>query len=144
VTTPRAARFVPSVARAIAAEIAFPNPHTGGSSYRTKRPVMVPRRTVVIRPALFTIDEARIIVGQTTSVRGAWRLSALCRDVDPTLFFPPPGESQKQVKAICAQCPVQAECLLHALNNREYWGVWGGLSERERRTLRRRRGKARR
>ncbi len=57
--------------------------------------------------------------------------------VDPDLFFPAQGESLAQAKAICAGCPVRQPCLEFALEQREVFGVWGGLSERERRTLRR-------
>jgi WhiB family transcriptional regulator, redox-sensing transcriptional regulator len=72
-----------------------------------------------------------------------WRHRARCRDVDPELFFPVgttgPAEAQVQsAKAICALCPVREECLQWALDTAQDAGVWGGLSEEERRALRRR------
>ena len=71
-----------------------------------------------------------------------WRHRARCRDVDPELFFPVgttgPAEAQVQsAKAICALCPVRDECLQWALDTAQDAGVWGGLSEEERRALRR-------
>jgi WhiB family redox-sensing transcriptional regulator len=64
-----------------------------------------------------------------------WRLSAACRGLDTNLFFPERGETQFEAKTVCAHCPVRAECLADGIN--EKTGVWGGTSERERRTLRR-------
>jgi WhiB family redox-sensing transcriptional regulator len=71
-----------------------------------------------------------------------WRHRARCRDADPELFFPVgttgPAEAQVQAaKAICALCPVRDECLQWALDTAQDAGVWGGLSEEERRALRR-------
>jgi WhiB family redox-sensing transcriptional regulator len=71
-----------------------------------------------------------------------WRHRARCRDVDPELFFPVgttgPAEAQVQAaKAICALCPVREDCLQWALDTAQDAGVWGGLSEEERRALRR-------
>jgi WhiB family redox-sensing transcriptional regulator len=65
-----------------------------------------------------------------------WEL-ALCRQVDPELFFPEKGGSTRDAKATCRGCPIRAECLEYALDNDERFGVWGGLSERERRRLKR-------
>ena len=71
-----------------------------------------------------------------------WRHRARCRDVDPELFFPVgttgPAEAQVQAaKAICANCPVKAECLAWALRVGEPDGIWGGTTPEERRYLRR-------
>jgi WhiB family redox-sensing transcriptional regulator len=66
-----------------------------------------------------------------------WADHAACRGVDPDLFFPGQGEDTRRAKAICARCPVQTFCLNEALANREKFGIWGGLSERERRRIRR-------
>jgi WhiB family redox-sensing transcriptional regulator len=73
---------------------------------------------------------------------GEWLARAACRGMDPELFFPDRGESTEQAKAVCAACPVRAECLDHALTNVERFGIWGGLSERERRAIRRARTRA--
>ncbi len=66
-----------------------------------------------------------------------WTLQAKCLGMGDTFFTD--ATTQKQVKAICADCPVRAECLAEALDERIEWGVWGGLTERERRKLLRRR-----
>ena len=65
-----------------------------------------------------------------------WVLSAACADVDdPEVFFPGRGVSTMAAKQVCVSCPVRAECLEDALERREYRGVRGGLSARERQTL---------
>jgi hypothetical protein len=68
---------------------------------------------------------------------GDWRQHAACRDLDTAIFYPGRGEDTTAAKAICAGCPARAECLDYALANREVDGIWGGLSGRERRGLRR-------
>lgn len=65
-----------------------------------------------------------------------WWPLANCRGIDPELFHPARGESCEAARAVCAGCVVREECLQHALDNGERLGVWGGLSERERRKLR--------
>ena len=64
-----------------------------------------------------------------------WMDQALCREVDPDLWFPDKGANAKPAVAICQLCPVAAECLDYALTNRERFGVWGGVTERPRRKL---------
>lgn len=64
-----------------------------------------------------------------------WRDDAVCTQVDPTLFFVKPGGSTRAAKSVCVVCPVREECLEWALESREPFGVWGGLSERERNRL---------
>jgi WhiB family redox-sensing transcriptional regulator len=66
----------------------------------------------------------------------SWKLRGTCKTVDPELFFPEKGGSVTEAKRICTGCPVRAECLDFALRNNERFGVWGGLSERERLRLR--------
>ena len=68
-----------------------------------------------------------------------WQERARCREHDPEVFFPEKGGSSREAKRICADCPVRIECLAEALDNRIEWGVWGGLTERERRALLRKR-----
>lgn len=70
-----------------------------------------------------------------------WTERASCHGMDPDLFFPGSGELAPEAKAACAQCEVRRECLEWALTHRER-GIWGGLNERERRTIRRRRAAA--
>jgi WhiB family redox-sensing transcriptional regulator len=76
-------------------------------------------------------------------LRTDWREEAECvhhaAEVD---FFPERGASVREAKAVCAGCPVRAECLEYAMQFNHLSGVWGGLSERERRQLRRRRRRA--
>lgn len=65
-----------------------------------------------------------------------WRQFALCAQVDiGEMWFPEKGGSTRDAKKVCAACPVRAECLDYALKNGERYGIWGGLSERERRRL---------
>jgi WhiB family redox-sensing transcriptional regulator len=73
-----------------------------------------------------------------------WQERANCLGVDPDLFFPERGASTREAKAVCGSCEVRAECLEYALDHAEKFGIWGGLSERERRRLRRQRALARR
>lgn len=73
-----------------------------------------------------------------------WRRDAACREVDTSVFFPDTEEeaATATAKAICAACPVREPCLSFALANRQEQGVWGGLTETERRRMRRRRAEA--
>ena len=66
-----------------------------------------------------------------------WQEQALCAQTDPEAFFPEKGGSTREAKRICSGCDVRAECLEYALAHDERFGIWGGLSERERRRLRR-------
>ncbi|MBF6138237.1 WhiB family transcriptional regulator [Nocardia otitidiscaviarum] len=63
----------------------------------------------------------------------AWRELALCSQTDPDVFFPEKGGSTREAKLVCGRCEVQGECLEYALAHDERFGIWGGLSERERR-----------
>ncbi|MFT4221263.1 MAG: WhiB family transcriptional regulator [Microbacterium sp.] len=67
-----------------------------------------------------------------------WQTDALCAQTDPEAFFPEKGGSTRDAKRICTSCEVRAQCLEYALQNDERFGIWGGLSERERRRLKRR------
>ncbi|HBX78026.1 MAG TPA: WhiB family transcriptional regulator [Acidimicrobiaceae bacterium] len=73
----------------------------------------------------------------------SWQNLANCLGVDPDLFFPERGASTKEAKAVCQGCTVREDCLEYALANGEKFGIWGGLSERERRRIRRQRALAR-
>jgi WhiB family transcriptional regulator, redox-sensing transcriptional regulator len=64
-----------------------------------------------------------------------WRELAVCRGTDLNLFFPGRGESAGAARQVCAACPVRQPCLDYAITNRIAYGVWGGLTERERRAL---------
>jgi WhiB family redox-sensing transcriptional regulator len=72
-----------------------------------------------------------------------WQDYANCLGVDPDLFFPERGASTREAKEVCRGCVVREDCLEFALANGEKFGIWGGLSERERRRIRRQRALAR-
>jgi WhiB family redox-sensing transcriptional regulator len=69
----------------------------------------------------------------------SWQDFANCKGADQDLFFPERGASTRKAKAICGACSVKEECLEYAITNGERFGIWGGLSERERRKIRRQR-----
>lgn len=73
-----------------------------------------------------------------TAVELEWQERALCAQTDPEAFFPEKGGSTREAKRICQSCEVRDECLEYALEHDERFGIWGGLSERERRRLKRR------
>jgi WhiB family redox-sensing transcriptional regulator len=83
-----------------------------------------------------------LLLGQAGEM--AWQRQANCMGVDPDLFFPERGASTREAKEVCRGCVVREDCLEFALNNSEKFGIWGGLSERERRRIRRRRAVERR
>lgn len=70
----------------------------------------------------------------------SWQRMANCLGLDPDVFFPERGASTREAKEVCRGCVVRSECLEFAVNNGERFGIWGGLSERERRKVRRSRG----
>jgi WhiB family redox-sensing transcriptional regulator len=65
-----------------------------------------------------------------------WRYQAACRGADLSVFFPGRGESAEPARQICAGCPVRQSCLDYALSHGITHGIWGGLTERDRRPLR--------
>jgi len=67
----------------------------------------------------------------------SWQDRALCAQTDPEAFFPEKGGSTREAKKVCQSCEVRAQCLEYALTHDERFDIWGGLSERERRRLRR-------
>ena len=73
----------------------------------------------------------------------SWQDMANCLGVDPDLFFPERGASTREAKEVCRGCVVRDDCLEYALANGEKFGIWGGMSERERRRIRRQRALAR-
>jgi len=76
-------------------------------------------------------------------VESSWQDYANCLGVDPDLFFPERGASTREAKEVCRGCVVREDCLEYALANGEKFGIWGGMSERERRRIRRQRALAR-
>ena len=65
----------------------------------------------------------------------SWQERSLCAQTDPEAFFPEKGGSTREAKKVCVSCEVRSECLEYALAHDERFGIWGGLSERERRRL---------
>ena len=80
----------------------------------------LPRRRTLPAPARFA---------------ARWRELAACRGADLEVFFPGRGESAGPARQVCAACPVRQPCLDYAITNRITHGIWGGLTERERRAL---------
>jgi len=66
----------------------------------------------------------------------AWMDDAICQQTDPEAFFPEKGGSTGDARRICRGCDVREECLEYALENDERFGIWGGMSERQRRPMR--------
>ena len=78
-----------------------------------------------------------VALGDDDAVLLSWQEQALCAQTDPEAFFPEKGGSTREAKRICVGCEVKGECLEYALGQDERFGIWGGLSERERRRLKR-------
>lgn len=70
-----------------------------------------------------------------TATGYTWQESASCRGVDAEMFFPGTEDEALPAKTICSTCPVRVACLAFALERKERFGVWGGLTERERNRL---------
>jgi len=80
------------------------------------------------------LDSVAFLAVPVTEER-PWMVFSSCRDADPDLFFPAtPGESDHAL-ALCAICPVRSDCLEYALEARERFGIWGGLTEKQRLAL---------
>ena len=79
-------------------------------------------------------------IGEDEAGGLSWQDEALCAQTDPEAFFPEKGGSTREAKKVCRGCEVRAECLEYALEHDERFGIWGGLSERERRRLKREAG----
>ncbi len=67
-----------------------------------------------------------------------WMVFSVCRDADPDLFFPATADDGDHALALCAICPVRVDCLEYALDARERFGIWGGLTEKQRLAVQRR------
>ena len=80
----------------------------------------------------------KITLASGENLELSWKERALCAQTDPEAFFPEKGGSTREAKRVCLSCDVRSECLEYALAHDERFGIWGGLSERERRRLKRR------
>ncbi|MBY0390455.1 MAG: WhiB family transcriptional regulator [Mycobacterium pseudokansasii] len=76
----------------------------------------------------------RLPYGSDAEARSAWVSKARCRNIDPEELFVR-GAAQREAATICRSCPVILECAADALDNRVEYGIWGGLTERQRRAL---------
>src|ERR1700733_12621336 len=94
-----------------------------GEGGRAVTEVIVPLQQVIVSPD--DVDEL------------GWQDRALCAQTDPEAFFPEKGGSTREAKRGGRSCEVRSECLDYALENDERFGIWGGMSERERRRLKR-------
>ena len=81
---------------------------------------------------------SKIVVAVAIVARMSWEERAACASFDPEIFFGTTARDERRAKGVCGTCHVRKECLLVALEEGIDFGVWGGLNERERRTLRRR------
>ena len=80
------------------------------------------------------MDATTAYIGRVAEGRRAWVSKARCRSTDPDELFVR-GAAQRKAALICRHCPVVAECLADALRNQMEFGVWGGMTERQRRAL---------
>ncbi|WP_390893464.1 WhiB family transcriptional regulator [Mycobacterium deserti] len=101
-------------------------------------PLETPRRPQLsLVPAPIDVAPATSAVPALTPEDELWQEKALCAQTDPEAFFPEKGGSTREAKRICLGCDVRDACLEYALAHDERFGIWGGLSERERRRLKR-------
>ena len=90
------------------------------------------------RPQLSLVPGVPEYIGDNQeTLEDQWQERALCAQTDPEAFFPEKGGSTREAKRICLGCEVRDECLDYALAHDERFGIWGGLSERERRRIKR-------
>jgi WhiB family redox-sensing transcriptional regulator len=79
----------------------------------------------------------RSIIADLLGNAPEWQERSACKETDPEAFFPEKGGSTREAKRVCARCEVKDDCLAWALKKKEKFGIWGGLSERERNKLKR-------
>lgn len=107
-------------------------PESTGSAAGSARPILLQLLTQLSEEIP---DD--YVVGDHEEDPESWQERALCAQTDPEAFFPEKGGSTREAKRICQSCEVRTECLEYALAHDERFGIWGGLSERERRRLKR-------
>jgi WhiB family redox-sensing transcriptional regulator len=91
-------------------------------------------RTTPVDPAPLT---PQLLAEVEADPRRTWAARALCIDADPDVFFPAADGAADPAQRICEPCPVRGQCLAYAIVADEPFGIWGGLGQRERQTLRR-------
>lgn len=110
-----------------------PRGHEAGRPAERGRRLRLPLR--VVEPLPDPEAESRQLGFMMSREGLEWQDDALCAQIDPETFFPEKGGSTRDAKKVCGSCEVQNDCLDHALATGERFGVWGGVSERERRRL---------
>jgi len=122
--------------------VIIPNTRIGASGKRGENDMTGYRSGVpdnwFVDPVNLGVPGVRRAAATDEDTALAWQADALCAQTDPEAFFPEKGGSTRDAKRICTSCDVRGECLEYALQNDERFGIWGGLSERERRKLKRR------
>jgi WhiB family redox-sensing transcriptional regulator len=105
-----------------------------------KKQRMIPHLRDALKRRQFLRDDAWRIMTQAElpDTSGDWSDNASCKDEDPELFFPGKGHTPNQAREICLGCAARDACLVDAMANGDYHAVLGGLTERERKSLRRR------
>jgi WhiB family redox-sensing transcriptional regulator len=98
---------------------------------------VVPDASSVVPDASSVVPDAAEMLEPVHAASDQWQDRALCAQTDPEAFFPEKGGSTREAKKICLGCEVRTQCLEYALAHDERFGIWGGLSERERRRLKR-------
>jgi WhiB family transcriptional regulator, redox-sensing transcriptional regulator len=114
--------------------------HLWGVMASTPRTPIASAPAAIVRPHLTVVPDAPVAFEPEPlppSTTDQWQDRALCAQTDPEAFFPEKGGSTREAKKICLGCEVRHECLDYALAHDERFGIWGGLSERERRRLKR-------
>src|SRR3954470_24515382 len=104
------------------------------TAWKSRRVIHDTHRTGVERAK--TMRELIVLDGAEEEL--GWQERALCAQTDPQAFFPEKGGSTREAKKVCLTCDVRGECLEYALQHDERFGIWGGMSERERRKLKKR------
>ena len=110
--------------------LSAPNAHTGADSY-------------VEEAQLLMTDIFDLGYDKASAEELRWQDFALCAETDPDIFFPEKGGSTAPATSVCASGPVQAECLEYAISNDIRHGIWGGMSDNDRRRISRERRRAR-
>ena len=107
----------------------------GNTQHANMIPMISETSLLSARPHLSLVADS--YEPEPESEENQWQDRALCAQTDPEAFFPEKGGSTREAKRICLGCEVKDQCLDYALAHDERFGIWGGLSERERRRLKR-------
>ncbi|ORV46212.1 WhiB family transcriptional regulator [Mycobacterium conspicuum] len=112
-------------------------PHTTFGAAPMAEPLSARPYLSLVTEAPVAFEPAPAFEDEELPAADQWQDRALCAQTDPEAFFPEKGGSTREAKKICLGCEVRSECLEYALAHDERFGIWGGLSERERRRLKR-------